>query len=369
MRANNAVRARAKVWVARVTMVATLLLMALGLWLAIQPQPAWGPPPPATHTDQTLYRSVAAQMADGVSYYDAVASEHRRLGFPLAPVVAVRAPLLAQATVLVGGAEAMQRALLALVVTVVAALGLRFTKTVPHLPTRLVATGIAAIACGILLAPGNAMHHDIWAGLLATLALALRTDARWWPSLLIGLVAACLRELALPFLVAMAAVAVVERRWREAVAWSAALAVALLYLALHWMQVAAIEALPGDVFSPGWSGLGGWLRLVTMYANSSVLVVLPLALAWAAVPLAVLGLAFADRSMGPRAALWVGGMSVAFMIFARPDNPYWGALVAPLLAVGLAFVPNAWGCLARTADWTGAHARGRAKAWTPPASF
>ena len=144
--------------------------------------------------------------------------------------------------------------------------------------------------------------------------------------------------------------------------------VALAWLTAHWLQVAAIEPLPGDLVSPGWSGLGGWSRMVTMIGNSSILVMLPLALAWGAVPLAAAGLVGIDRSMGPRALLWVGGMGTAFMIFARPDNPYWGALVAPLLPVGLAFAPAALMRLARAADWTGTRGGVRAAPWTPPAS-
>ena len=38
-----------------------------------------------------------------------------------------------------------------------------------------------------------------------------------------------------------------------------------------------------------------------------------------------------------------------FMIAGRPENWYWGALVSPLLLVGLAFTPMALKSLVRSA--------------------
>ena len=38
-----------------------------------------------------------------------------------------------------------------------------------------------------------------------------------------------------------------------------------------------------------------------------------------------------------------------FMALGRPDNYYWGMIVAPLLVMGLPFVPAALGDLARAA--------------------
>jgi hypothetical protein len=41
------------------------------------------------------------------------------------------------------------------------------------------------------------------------------------------------------------------------------------------------------------------------------------------------------------------GYGAAFMIAGRPDNFYWGAVVAPAMFMGLAFAPRALSSLTR----------------------
>ena len=68
-----------------------LLLLALSAWsfaLYYGPQPPLAPPPDAV-TDGALYRTIAARVANGESYYVAAPSEQRARHFPLRPVVTV----------------------------------------------------------------------------------------------------------------------------------------------------------------------------------------------------------------------------------------------------------------------------------------
>jgi hypothetical protein len=52
---------------------------------------------------------------------------------------------------------------------------------------------------------------------------------------------------------------------------------------------------------------------------------------------------------GDFASLFYLGYAAAFMIAGRPDNYYWGAMVAPAMFVGLAFVQQAARALTKSA--------------------
>ena len=88
-----------------------------------------------------------------------------------------------------------------------------------RLPRAAVDQRLATLAAGFTMLPiwviGDILFmHEVWAGELIALSLALRSRDRWVPSLGVGLAAALVRELALVYLVAMLAVAMVSRRWR-----------------------------------------------------------------------------------------------------------------------------------------------------------
>jgi hypothetical protein len=82
---------------------------------------------------------------------------------------------------------------------------------------------------------------------------------------------------------------------------------------------------------------------------SSNLRFLPHFVAGPLVVLAVLGWAGWKSPAGTCATLLYLGYGLAFMIAGRPDNFYWGAVIAPALFIGLAFVPMATRSLLRAA--------------------
>jgi hypothetical protein len=65
--------------------------------------------------------------------------------------------------------------------------------------------------------------------------------------------------------------------------------------------------------------------------------------------LMVLGWAGWKSSAGTFGTLLYLGYGLAFMIAGRPDNFYWGAVIAPAMFIGLAFAPGALRSLARAA--------------------
>lgn len=54
-----------------------------------------------------------------------------------------------------------------------------------------------------------------------------------------------------------------------------------------------------------------------------------------AAPLALLGLGAWRDPLGKRVALVVFGYIAAFLVVGRPENSYWGLLIAPIWPLGL----------------------------------
>ena len=100
---------------------------------------------------------------------------------------------------------------------------------------------------------------------------------------------------------------------------------------------------------PNWlvfRGLSGWLSDVVLSSNLRFLahyVAGPL------VMLMMVGWAGWKSSLGTTATLLFLGYGLAFMIAGRPDNFYWGAVIAPAMFAGLAFAPRALRSLGRAA--------------------
>jgi hypothetical protein len=314
------------------------LAVALSLWGAVAsltaPPPIDVAPVAPMARDAELYRAVAARVAAGENYYAAAATEQRARHYPLKPFVTVRPPLLAEATALAGGPATMGIGLQLLVLAALIATILRLRSLDLSRSER-----IAALSLLVVAQPDLALWHEAWAATLVTLALAIHRPGRWWPSVAVALLAALTRELAIPFLLVMGFWALVEKRRAEAAAWGAALAIAAAALGLHAHQVAAVVT-AADAISPGWSGAGGWPFVASLLARTSAFAILPAGIATALIPFAFLGWAGLSHPTARRATLWLGGMMAAFMLFGRPDNFYWGLMLAPLLPIGLAFAPH-----------------------------
>src|SRR6185437_14745379 len=164
------------------------------------PAPRGGPP----GDDSILYRRVIQDVRAGEGYYPAAIREQRAEGYPLRPFVTVRTPVQAAAR------------LLALIVVGAWAWRLRGEASRPlgAAPALLFLLGSAAAA----FYPRAYLQHELWSGLLLSLALAVYGPRAWPFSLALVLAAAAVRELAAPVLALMALMALVEGRRREALA-------------------------------------------------------------------------------------------------------------------------------------------------------
>ncbi len=301
--------------------------------------------------DIHLYRSIIAAMRAGQGYYAGTAHLLRAQDYPLRPFIAFRLPTLA--ALLASIPDLAGQMLIALLCggvifawTMRIAPALKTQESVGH------ASLLLLLGCLTVSTPTLAILHESWAALLIALSLALHRPAhapgRWWPSVLIALFAVMIRELALPFLLLMTALSLYRRQWAESAAWTGAIALFGAALVFHMQQVGLVTT-AADPASPGWSAMGGWPHLIASIHASTILTYLPATFTAALVPLALLGWAAWRDATGLATFLFLSGMSVLMMLFGRPDNFYWAAIVGPLFMVGLLFAPGALRDLARSA--------------------
>ena len=328
---------------ARATLFAILIAAVVMLAGNVPPvAPSQSPNHSASHpkyTDKRLYREITAEVAGGASYYAAATRLQRGHGYPVKPGFTVRLPTLALVAAVLGWGWLRVCAFALLAAGMLA--WFRALRGKAILPERLAAAALIAANLGMLT--GDPMIiHERWAGLFLTLALAARVGRRdnWAWVLALTAAALAIRELALPFALLALAFAVWERRGREALGWTALIAVFAGLVALHLHLVAA-QVRPSDLVSQGWWALGGPKMALAAIVDSSPLQYLspPLAAVLAVLPLAG-WLSLGGRDGAFCLALFAG-YALMVALFARPDNFYWGAMVQPAWFVGAAFLPRA----------------------------
>lgn len=296
--------------------------------------------------DHALYLKVLRKMEAGQPYYSAVAEEHRIYGYPLRPFIAVRLPTLEVALSKIG---------LPLGTVIASILGLAalflWRKRLagePDLPSYArFGVLLMAINLGQVMSGQWVLIHEVIAGVLIAIALALYRPERPWGTLVAIAAALAIRETVLPVALLFGLLALIDRNWKLAAAWVTVVVAFAAGLALHASAVAGVVH-PGDIGGAGWMGLNGWNNYIGFVQNSSALRFgAPQWIAAILTPLALLGwLAWRSR-LGTLGLVVQAGYAAAFMLFARADNDYWGMLVVPTLFIGLVFAPAALASLVR----------------------
>ena len=311
--------------------------------------------------DLKLYDRAISRIHHGENYYDFIVAEHRRADYPVRPGVAVRLPTLAYLDAAMGvdgdrSAPIAMAAAVALMIGVIAAWWARLgplDKGGEGVDPAIRRMGTALIFFGASLGLNRYYFvlHELWAGMLLALSLglhrpALRGEGRWLGAWAAAALALAIREHSLPFVLLMGAMAGWRGAWREMAAWGVLVAGFAVGMGIHLHLIAA-QTLPSDPTGPSWlalRGLGGFLSNVVLSSN---LRFMP---HWIAGPLTILmifGWAGWKSRAGVTGVLLFLGYAVAFMIAGRNDNFYWGAVVTPAMALGLAFVPMAGRSLGR----------------------
>ena len=290
-------------------------------------------------TDIALYDGIVETVRHGASYYPAAIDAMRAGDYPLRPFVTVRLPTLAVVEAALPGPLVLVLLDL-LAATVVVAWWVRLRGVFTRLPPRIVAMMLLAAGLIPFVQPSLSAFHEIWAGLLLALSLALYRSRDPLPAIAIGLAAAVIRETAGLYLIVMLAMALIEGRGREAIGWAIACALLTAVLAFHAHAVAAFIR-PLDPVSPGWAGQLGFGFFVRTMTLSTGLALLPMWLAAPLVGLSLFGWAAWHTGLGLRIVVLLSGYALVLSVFGRLDTFYWGLLIAPVLLVGLVFVPDA----------------------------
>jgi hypothetical protein len=363
-------------WQAQLIVLLTLLVVAGGFIFRMHnkylPGAELGPPvvkalsngakstiaaSPHVTGDFELYANIIQRMEAGAGYYPTAADEHRKTGFPLRPFITVRLPTLAVISATVG-LTALRGLLFLLVGLTVLIWWHRLKQTAAPesleavISTMLVGTGLIAYVSSAEVV----VSHEIWAGALLALSWGLhlpKADSvkapaaliEWLPSVLLATAAVLIRELALPFILLMGAFAVWRRQWLQASAWVAAVGMFAVYMAFHAANVAGVVN-PTDMASPGWGNLAGWPFFVLSMHGATSLRIMPEWVAPLIVPITMLGWIGWRSATGAFGCLLFSGYALLFGILGRPDNWYWGLLIAPMFVLGLLHLPRSLSDLA-----------------------
>ncbi|MCP3735277.1 hypothetical protein M9979_10385 [Sphingomonas sp. RP10(2022)] len=316
-------------------LLATLLVFATPVPSAALDRPA---AQADGQTDLALYETIVENVRHGGGYYATAAEAMRAGDYPLKPFVTMRLPTLAvvQGALPHGVVVAL---LYVLAVAVVLAWWTRVRGAFARTPPRVIAMVLLAGGMIPFVQSDLIAFHEIWAGLFLALSLGVYRSDDWLPAVALGLAAALIRETAGLYLALMAVMALAEGERREATGWLVAGAVLATALAAHAHGVAAVVR-PLDAASPGWAGQLGFGFFVRTMIVSTGLVLAPAWLAAPLVGLALFGWAAWRDALALRVLVLLCAYAAVLSVFGRLDTFYWGLLVAPLMLVGLAGVPD-----------------------------
>jgi hypothetical protein len=192
----------------------------------------------------------------------------------------------------------------------------------------LVGTAESAVYC-----------HEVWAGVLMALSLALHGLGFVGFAIALGVSATLIRELALPYLGIMLLFALRERKKGETAGWAAGASLVVFALFVHALLVRAQAS--GEVRAGTWLALGGacFVMSTAPWHVLAIGITSPRLLALA-VSLSLLGAAAWPGPVGARLFAVVMTYVAAFLFVGRSDNNYWGFIYSPLLYLGLVMLPR-----------------------------
>ncbi|MCA9470587.1 MAG: hypothetical protein KC594_00900, partial [Nitrospira sp.] len=192
-------------------------------------------------------------------------------------------------------------------------------------------------------------YHELWSGVMISLSLAARARGNTTMSVIIGILAVFIRELALPFVLVMLFLAWKERRQAETLGWLAGVTAFSFALTYHASIVSGLLT-PIDQVNKSWVQFGGWPFVLSTGNWNVFLLIAPQWVVAIVLPLALLGMMGRRGDDGLRSSLTILLYFLAFLVAGRGNNAYWGMMYAPLVSLGLLYaIPslvdlmrNAW---------------------------
>jgi hypothetical protein len=288
-----------------------------------------------------FYQTVVERMHAGESYYSIVGSELRRIGYPTQSVFNWRLPALAWLLGQLPSARTGQvLAFILAMATLSMWLAVFFRNRYAIWQVLLGGLFLSGPVIYSLF-PGTFLVHEFWAGTL--IALSLAAHARGWRhvSVISGLSALLLRELSLPFVFVMMALAYREGQRREALFWLTGILVFCGEFLFHWSIVNNMITGNDQFLAGEWIVFGGWPFVLNTAQMNPFLIALPPWVVAILLPSALLGLARWRGASGMRIASTVVIYVLAFSIAGRPNNTAWVRMYAFVMPLGLLHAPDA----------------------------
>jgi hypothetical protein len=301
---------------------------------------------PPIAPDLALYLEVIGRVQQGENYYSVAGEAIPSHGFPTTSPLNWRLPTYAWLLSRLQCASWIQITLIGLSIL---ALTMVFTA-------RLRQDGVWCAAATALVMIGvvrwsidgyACVAQEPWAATLLVISLAAHAASRYaaswrWVSILAGLGALFIRELALPYCGIAALVALGHGRRREAACWGLGIALFFGFYAWHVGQVRQQLALAGGTAG---TDVGQWLRLggldfvLLSLRMNGLLFQAPGAALWLFLVAALVGFGARRSDTNQLAGFAAAAYLVAFAFIGRPENFYWGLIPAPLLAWGMGSLP------------------------------
>jgi hypothetical protein len=315
-----------------VARAAVIVAVVLSIWGTTCGSIASLPPDiPEGTGDLQLYRVIVTRVAAGEDYYRVTGEELHARGYATVPAFNWRLPTLAvlQAAL---GSEVRAGQLLFAIGLFTALLWVSWLARHGH---GLLA--VAALPVLLSMAPawgGTAVNfHEVWSGQLIALSLVAKLMGVIPLSLIAGAFALGFRELALPYVMLMGGIAWGMGQRREAACWTLVATGFAVWLAWHLSRAASLTR--PDALVNSWVSGGGWCYVLKTTRTNLLFSYLPAPALASVVSLIWAGLwVWPDRGTR-RIAIVVTAYFLAFALVGRPDNFYWGLMVAPLVPLGL----------------------------------
>jgi hypothetical protein len=326
---------------AKIVLVVTLFTVVLFTWISVSPLASgFADKPSRGAGDVELYQAEARRIAAGQSYYEAAASELRARGYPTTSLFNWRTPLPVW---LLGKLPSELAGRLVIGGLAALALVLAYYITARD-EDRTTAILSALLLVGALMPAWLSEVYVmpvVWAGVLIALSVCLYAmNLRAW-AFGVGLAAMFVRELAAPYCVICFLLAMKDRQRREVMAWLAGFALYAIFYVWHARQVMTLVGPNEPVQAASWLQFGGAAFVISLAQMNAYLLLLPQWLTAIYLALALIGFAGWNTATGQRAGLTVCAFVVLFAFVGQPINQYWGALMAPLLCLGVAHAPAA----------------------------
>ena len=292
------------------------------------------------NSDVELNTRTIERIRAGEPYYDAVGDELRRGDYPTKPVLNWRTPLfyrvVAALSIERAGTLVTCLSIAAIVLGVFARGWLGAAMT------------MGAVLPALFMRPAAVVLPEVMCGVLLTVSLGLYFQAWWVAAALTGLLALFIRELAFPYAIACACIAIRARRRNESLAWLAGGALYAVYYALH--AYAAVHHMRPDdtVRAHSYLSWQGYTFVLSTIRVNGWLLLLPPAVA-AFAPVAGLAGVAAPTIM-TQLAFAVLVYTVTFFVAGQPFDFYWGFVTTGVWAYAFTYTPEGVRVLVRS--WT-----------------